>query len=66
MSIMGTVNYGNYKLYDETPEWMRLERYEYCEGYSKLSACSEDQGKIRFSSAFIAGLAMMFVKAFAR
>jgi hypothetical protein len=33
MSIYGVENYGNYKLVDELPEWMKAERYDYCEPF---------------------------------
>lgn len=31
MSIHSSVNFGNYVIYDREPEWMRSERYDYCE-----------------------------------
>ncbi len=31
MSIHSSVNFGSYALDDLQPEWMRSERYEYCE-----------------------------------
>lgn len=33
MSIIGTENYGNYVLTQDMPQWIKHERYEYCEPF---------------------------------
>jgi len=33
MKNMYIANYGNYVAYDNEPEWMRTERYDYCEDF---------------------------------
>ena len=43
MSIHNSIDYGNYVVYDREPEWMRSERYEYCEPFSLKS---ENKGLI--------------------
>ena len=35
MSIHNAVNFENIRLADQEPEWMRTERYDYCEPYSE-------------------------------
>lgn len=37
MSIIGTENYGNYVMYESQPEWIRKERYEFCEEYKEAT-----------------------------
>lgn len=33
MSIIGTENYGHYVLTQDMPQWVKHERYEYCEPF---------------------------------
>jgi TPP-dependent trihydroxycyclohexane-1,2-dione (THcHDO) dehydratase len=40
MSIYGVENYGNYKLVNDLPQWMKAERYDYCESFFENRSAS--------------------------
>jgi hypothetical protein len=41
MSIYGVENYGNYKLVNDLPQWMKAERYDYCESFYEKTSTSK-------------------------
>jgi hypothetical protein len=41
MSIYGVENYGNYKLVNDLPQWMKAERYDYCESFFENRSASK-------------------------
>jgi hypothetical protein len=41
MSIYGVEYYKNYRLADELPQWMKAERYDYCESFFEKTLASK-------------------------
>ncbi len=58
MSIIGTENYGNYVFTQDMPEWVKQERYEYCEPF--FDNLSAKNGKKRMNS-FVQILVSLFL-----
>ena len=49
------LNYGNYVMQDQAPEWFRAERYEYCEPFFERENLSRKKG-IHFLVQFVLSL----------
>ena len=55
MSMMGSGNYEMYRQVNYKPEWIRSERYEYCDGFYDIFK-GKAEGKVRRFFSILLGV----------